>query len=64
MSPEMNTYKTLVEAKRALGDVSHERIGELQNKLDYETIPIWKPVAFQIRVGLIALGYRQNRPKE
>lgn len=64
MSAEMDTHTTLIETKRALEDVFHERIGELHTELEYETIPIWKLVAIQARAGLIALDYRQNRPKK
>ena len=56
------TRQRLQRTKAALEAVFHERIGELQAQLDWETIPIWKLVAIQARAGLICLDYRQNQP--
>ncbi|WP_135855346.1 M14 family zinc carboxypeptidase [Halorussus salinus] len=61
MSADEEARETLVETKAALEDAFHERIGEMRDHLDYETIPIWKLVAIQARAGLLCLDYRQNR---
>lgn len=64
MSADEETHETLMKTKAGLEDAFHERIGDMRDHLDYETIPIWKLVAIQARTGLICLDYRQNRPNE
>lgn len=64
MSGDEDAHRTLTEAKGGLEDAFHDRIGEMRDHLDYETIPIWKLVAIQARAGLICLDHRQNRADE
>lgn len=64
MSADEDTHEHLMEAKTALEDVFHDRLGEMRDQLDYETIPIWKLVAIQARAGLICLDYRQTDTDE
>ncbi|RKD98232.1 M14 family zinc carboxypeptidase [Halopiger aswanensis] len=60
MSADGEVRDTLLDAKRTLEDVFHDRLGEIRTELDYETIPIWKLVAIQARAGLICLDHRQR----
>ena len=60
MHADRETYESLTAAKTALKDVFHERIGDMREGLDHETIPIWKLVAIQARAGLIAMDYLQT----
>ncbi|AHF99105.1 peptidase M14 carboxypeptidase A [Halostagnicola larsenii XH-48] len=64
MSADETARKTLVETKSSLEAVFHERLNEIRDSLDYETIPIWKLVAIQARAGLICLDYLQNHRTE
>lgn len=60
MAAEGEARAELVAAKRSLEETFHEHVGVMQERLDYEAIPIWKLVAIQARAGLICLDYRQG----
>jgi hypothetical protein len=60
MRAEGEPRAELLAAKAALGDVFHERIGELRSAVDYEAVPIRDLVAIQARAGLLCLDYRQR----
>lgn len=61
---EGETHEKLLDAKAALKDAFHGRIGDLQDQLDYEAIQIWKLVAIQARAGFVCLDYLQNTPAD
>ncbi|QRV14986.1 peptidase M14 [Haloterrigena salifodinae] len=63
MSADEGARETLAETKAALEDVFFERLEDIRTQLDYETIPIWKLVAIQARVGLLCLDSLQDRPE-
>lgn len=63
MSADKDDYSELMDAKRTAERLFHERIGELLNRLEVETIPIWKLVAIQARAGLMALEHRNKHHK-
>lgn len=60
MSADEETHEQLMDAKAVLEDILHDRISEIREHLDYETIPIWKLVAIQARAGLVCLDYQQS----
>lgn len=63
MRAEAGTRDRLLDAKQALEEVFDEWIGELQNELEYERLPIWTLVAIQARAGLLCLDHQQRHGK-